>query len=599
MNAPTELASQTYTLDEALDVARHHYRRRDLGRARRVCKAILASAPTHVPTLELVCQLALVDRQADGSLPAIEIALAERPDFAALYFLRGKLLHALGRKSDAVASLESARELGFGADALRLIADIRLEMGDEKSAVKAYDEALALEPSAPDLLSNRGSLLKRMGRLDEALSSHRAAVAASPSSPDLLNNLANTLQAMGRNEEALQVFDQILVIESGSASARRGRAVSLMRMGRPVQAAEAFAWLVHRGYRDPAILQAWSMCLRDTGRHREALQAIDHALTFMPDNPELLAQRGLLLMTVGRMAEGLPLYEHRWGSEFFAPNERDRFPALQRWTGEHSPAGHTVLLHAEQGLGDTIHFCRYARHLAEAGASVLLEVDPSLVSLIATLSPNVSVIGRGESLPEFDLHCPLMSLPWAWMRLTGQLNHFSNVQGYLRADSAKVEAWRDRLVTGASGPWVGLVWRGRASHRNSAQRDIALAKLLHSLPSGPRYVSLQRDLSDEERSLLAARGDVACVGDDLNDFSDAAAVCVLLEQLVSVDTSVAHLAAALGRPVSLLVPFSADWRWQVSGTQSEWYPSVTLCRQAAWGAWDAALAAMSSRLPVA
>lgn len=596
MNAPTELRDQTFTVDEALEVARHHYRANDLARARRVCDAVLAAVPDHLGTLELLCELCAAQSMADQALPAIEAGIAQRPNLAALHLLRGKILQRLARNADAIESFERAFELGAGADALRSATDLYLLLGDQVAALDAFERALEVEPGAPDLLSNRGSLLKRMGRLEEALLSHRHAVAASPKSADLLNNLANTLQTMGRHAEALEAFDAILAIEPNTAAARRGRAVSQMRLGQPILAAESFGWLVHRGYRDASVLAAWSLCLADAGRFREATQAVEHALAAAPGNPELLAQQGMLMLLQGRFSEGFPLFEHRFGSDHFSARDRDRFPDSKRWTGESSPSGRTMLLHAEQGFGDTIQFCRYARALAELGADVCLEVDASMVLLMKSLSPAIRVVCRGEALPTFDLHCPLMSLPGAWLKLKGEMDFGSQAAAYLQAEPERIARWRVRCSAASAQLMIGLVWRGRATHRRASQRDVPLAELLAALPAGPRYVSLQRALTAEEQALIATRLDIEPIGDELSDFSDAAAACVLMDRIVSVDTSLAHLAGALGRPVNVLLPFAPDWRWQLTGATSPWYPTMTLCRQTVWGSWKSALSQLEGLL---
>ena len=240
------------------------------------------------------------------------------------------------------------------------------------------------------------------------------------------------------------------------------------------------------------------------------------------------------------------------------------------WLGETPLAGKTILLHAEQGLGDTVMFARYAPLLARAGARVVLEVQPELKGLLAGLEGVAAIVARGEPLPPFDVHCPLTSLPLACK------TELSNVPAdipYLRAPETLIAKWRSRL-DGVPAPHVALAWSGRATHVNDRNRSLSLSQLEPLLEADDvRFVSIQRELRPADAELLAREPRIAHLGAELADFTDTAAVLALADLVICVDTSIAHVAGALGRPAWVLLPFQPDWRWTLDRERSPWYPA--------------------------
>jgi len=254
------------------------------------------------------------------------------------------------------------------------------------------------------------------------------------------------------------------------------------------------------------------------------------------------------------------------------------------WLGEYPLQRNTILLHAEQGLGDTIQFARYVPLLARTGAKVVLEVQSQLAALLGRLEGAAGVAARGGPLPPFDVHCPLGSLPLA---LKTEPATIPAGGPYLSADDARIAKWRARIEA-LERPRVALAWAGNAQHITDRNRSIALSRLapLWSAAS-PRFIGIQRELRGEDADLREPR--VMQIGAELDDFADTAAVIALVDLVVSVDTSVAHLAGAMGRPVWILLPFSPDWRWTLAGESSPWYPTARLFRQPALGDWDSVI----------
>jgi len=297
-----------------------------------------------------------------------------------------------------------------------------------------------------------------------------------------------------------------------------------------------------------------------------------------------------VLLLSGDLELGWELYEWRWKTEHFAPYIRSfRQP---QWSGMESLEGRSLLLHSEQGLGDAIQFSRYAEQAANLGARVILEVCKPLAGLFSDLAGVTELVFKGEPLPTFDFHCPLMSLPLAFKT---RLESIPCPPRYLRADTIKLSQWTNRLGE-KTRPRVGLVWSGSATNTNDHNRSIPVSTLMQQMPVNFQYVSLQKDIRDSDKRWLESQTRLLNFDQDLNDFSDTAALCELMDVIISIDTSVAHLSGALGRPTWILLPFSPDWRWLMDRDDSPWYRSVKLFRQDNIGDWESVLARVAASL---
>jgi tetratricopeptide (TPR) repeat protein len=311
----------------------------------------------------------------------------------------------------------------------------------------------------------------------------------------------------------------------------------------------------------------------------EALQAFERVLAIQPENPRAHFNKANILLLLGDWEEGWRHYEWRWQLAEFAA-WRSASPSRPLWSGQ-PLQGKTVLLRCEQGLGDTLQFCRYVKPLAERGAHVILEAQRPLVSLLADLDGLGQIVTQGAQMPECDYYCPLLSLPLACKTTVANV---PQAQPYLTADAAKVAEWRARLGERAV-PRVGLVWRGTAARANDDRRSLPLQTLLTQLPVGPEYVSLQKQLDSAESQLLRNNPQIGNFAPLLHDFSDTAALCQCLDIVISIDTSVAHLSAALGKPTIILLQFSPAWRWLLDRDDSPWYRSARLVRQRQADEW--------------
>jgi hypothetical protein len=324
-------------------------------------------------------------------------------------------------------------------------------------------------------------------------------------------------------------------------------------------------------------------------RVAEAVAAYDAVLARDPAHPEAHYNRGLARLAAGDLADGFRDYE--WRAKKSEDNDVRVFPQ-PRWTGAEPIEGKTILLHAEQGFGDAIQFVRYAPLVAAKGATVIVEAPRSLRDLMSGVDGVTRVVHRGDELPPFDWHCPLLSLPCAFG--TALKSVPANVP-YLHPLADRLEKWRARLPSG--GFRVGIAWSGNPTHSNDHNRSIALERIA-ALTDGldVRFVGIQRDLRDDDFLVLQRRPDLVSLGPALEDFSDTAAAIALLDLVISVDTSVVHLAGALGKPVWIMLPYNGDWRWMLEGETSPWYPTARLFRQPEPGDWDSVLARVREEL---
>ena len=426
-------------------------------------------------------------------------------------------------------------------------------------------------------LNLRGVAAMREGRTAEAAVLLSQAVAADPEHPDAHYNLGNSLLALERFEEALRSYERAVALRPDDAQAWSNRGISLASLANHAAALESHTRAITL---KPDFAEAYinrGVALQALNRHDAALSDFERAVALSPDDATARNNFALCCLKLGHLARGWEALEWRWKDAAFAGDKRN-FPQ-PLWLGEQSLQGKTILLHDEQGYGDTLQFCRYAPLVARRGARVVLEVKKAILPLLAGLAGADRVIAKGEPLPEFDYHCPLLTLPLAFRTTVETIP--ADIP-YVRADANLVRAWRERLGP-KRGLRVGLAWSANRFAAYGRARSIRLAELAEILPAGAQCISLQHELSEEERAYIAGRPDIRHFGPE---FPDIAALIALVDIVVSVDTSILHVAGAMGRPVWILLRFNGDWRWMADREDSPWYPTARLFRQPAPGDWS-------------
>jgi tetratricopeptide (TPR) repeat protein len=578
----------------------------------------LAIKPNEAPAHSNLGQALAETGRLEDAVASFDRALALQRDFADALLNRGNVQARLRRHGDALASYEAVLALR-PADlrALHGRGNALAALGRYEPALAAYEQALRLHPDDGGALVNRGNVLLTLGRSDEALACYDRALALEPGNPVALANRASALLALDRPAEALAASEAALRSDADSAQAHNARGCALLALKRPEEALACLDRVLARRPDDAEALNNRAAALLDLARTDDALACAERALARSPDGVPALNNRGLALfelarfpealsefaraimldaayapahvnaahcrLLLGEFADGWRALEYRWRTPQYRVARRDF--AKPQWRGDEAIAGTTVLLHAEQGLGDTVQFCRYAQLLADRGASVVLEAPSVLHPVLASLAGATRLAHRGDALPAFDFHCPLLSLPRAF---DTRLTDIPARVPYLQAPPEAVRLWQDRL-RGLRRPYVGLAWAGNAAHGNDRRRSLALERIAGLLAAPAQFVSLQRDLRDGDAERLVRLPQLAHFGEALTDFGDTAALIESLDLVVAVDTAVAHLAGAMGKPVWILLPFVPDWRWLLDREDSPWYPTARLFRQTAAGDWDGVL----------
>jgi tetratricopeptide (TPR) repeat protein len=575
--------------DAALQQAVSALQRGDGATAERICRAIVEANPVQFQALYLLGIVAGQARRPEEALEWFSRAAQAQPGHADIQYNLGVAFGEVARHGDAVGAYERALALDPKRAEAHYNRGVSLDaLGNYAEALASYDRAVALQPKLAEAHHNRGVTLSRLGRHEEALGAFDAALKARPQYPAAYNHRGAALTALGRLEESLAAYERALALAPNYAPAHNHRAIALLDLDRP---AEALAAADQALALAPSLADAWynrGNALRELGRHADAAESFERAIALEPAHASAhwnLADSRLIL---GDFARGWEQFEWRW----HLPARAQRELGKPQWTGAEPIGGRTVLLHAELGLGDTLQFCRFATEVARRGARVVLEAQAPLLPLLRTLEGVDQLVARGDPLPAFDMHCPLMSVPRA---LRTSVETIPRHVPYLASDPARVAAWRERLGP-ARAPRVGLVWSGSQGLRND-KRSATLAAVLPLVRPGIEWVSLQKEVTAADAALLAAHPEIRDVSGELADFGETAALVELLDLVVTIDTSVAHVPGALGKPVWILLPHVPhDWRWLLEREDSVWYPTARLFRQPARGDWGSVVERVGAEL---
>ena len=557
-----------------------------------------------------------------GDLAAADAAyrkiLSIAPGHADAMHLSGLIAYQRGEHASAIALITGAIDLD---DKVALyhgnLGRVCKAAGDDKAAVRAFRDAVLMEPENAVLHADLASALLAAGDADAARARANLALELDPDYADAHLNLGLALQALFGPEhgEAVASFHRALAINPELAGAYLGLGVALHEQGDRVGAIQSYGQAIryNPGYveahcnlgnleRDAMHFEAavghyrnaldcqpeqplvWgnlAVALQEAGQLAEAMAAYDKAIALVPDEPNIRRNRGMALLAVGRFDEGWADYEFRWQTPRFKRLRRD-WP-VPMWDG----AGITckrILVHAEQGLGDTLQFCRYLSLLQAEGAIVIVECADSLKPLLEMMQGVRSVVRPGGHLPNLDCHVPLMSLP-GLLKTTAKT--IPATVPYLVAPKAAVRKWQKIAADWPKGRRIGIAWRGSPDHPRDAIRSPGLALFLKLASIADiTLVSLQKDGGAEEIAMLADAAMVIDPTADIDDFADSAALIGQLDAVVSCDSAPLHLAGALGVSCYAVLPHVAEWRWGEAGDRSPWYPTMTLIRQPAFGDWE-------------
>jgi tetratricopeptide (TPR) repeat protein len=567
------------TLQQQFESGLSHHRAGRLAEAEAFYQQVLAQNPQHIGALHLLGAIAHQSGRNDIAVDLLRRAIRLNPDIPEVHNELGIALKNKGEIDGAIAAYRKAIALRANfVDAFINLGNALKDKGQLDEAISVYRRAIALRPDYAGAYGNLGIALKNKGQLDEAVAAYRQAIALRPNYPEAYYNLGIALQHKGEFEEAIAAFRQAIALRPNFSEAHNNLANALKERG---ELDEAMAACRQAIALKPDNAEAYYN-LGNALAHRcdfdDAIAAYRRAVQLKPDAAHMHWNLAVLLLRTGQFVEGWDEFE--WRLKDQTRNLSRNFPQPQ-WNGE-DLAGKTLLLYTEGGYGDAFHFIRYVPQLRGRGAKIILECQPTLVRLFGGVAGIDELIARGQTLPAFDFQISLLSLPRLFkMDLT-------NIPGsvpYLSAGPQERLRWKGRVEQDGRLN-VGLVWAG--SPRQTPSEELRSRRLDILAPlartQNVRFYSLQKgresgDARPPGMELIDFTG-------ELNDFGETAALIENLDLVISVDTSVAHLAGALGKRVWVLIPFLSDFRWLMDRTDSPWYPTMRLFRQKRPGDWD-------------
>ena len=535
--------------------------------------------------------------QLDAAVASYDQAISIKPNYAKAYCNRGSVLQELKQLDAALTSYDRAISIKSDyAEAYSNRGNVLHELKQLDSALASYDRAISINPDYAEAYSNRGNTLKELKQLDAAIASYDWAISIKPDYAEAYCNRGLALQALNQLDAALVSYDRAISIKPDYADAYFNRGTALQELRQLDVAMVSYDRAISI---KPDYAEAYAnrgVALLELKQLDAAVDNFNRSISIKADYAEAYWNKSLALLLGGHFAKGWELYEWRWKIKSL----NNSYP---RWHGNEDINGKSILIYPEQGLGDFIKFCRYVPMVEALGAKVILKVPDELRIILATLQGGYTILKNAQLLPHIDFQCPIMSLPLAF---NTTLSTIPNVNPYLKADLTKVQLWRE-FLGGKTKLRVGLVWSGGFRPNQpeiwavNRRRNIKLAMFEGFKKLDIEFYSLQKGQSAETElsDLIAASWDGPTIHDftsRLNDFSDTAALIENLDLVISVDTSTAHLAAALGKTVWILNRFDSCWRWMLDRSDSPWYPTVTLFRQSSAGDWTGVIADVTKRL---
>ncbi|WP_246791279.1 tetratricopeptide repeat protein [Bradyrhizobium commune] len=555
-------------------------------------RAIALDAQLTRACFNLAIVLAEQGRLAEAE-DAYRAVIAREPIYRGVWLNLGNVLADQDRLGEAVSAYR--RGLGIDPDDHGLLCNlggVLYRQGLLEDAIVHYRRAIALAPDNIAALRLLGLVLHEARHLHEAAAIYRRTFALDPADHMIATNLGASLSDLGQLDDAVAACEHALLLKPDHAPAWTNLGIIFEKQEHVTEAVAAHRCAVAV---DPSYAKGHAnlaVALRNAGEIDEALEVSHRAVALDPEQPLAQYNHAHFLLMNGDFANGFEAY--RWRRKCKILSDGDPTFSGPEWQGE-PLEGRTLLVFAEYGLGDALHFVRYLPMVTALGGRIILQVQPALEELLRQLT-DVTVIARGEVLPAFDLQVPLMSLP----RIFGTtLDNLPADVPYLHPDREKLSRWRAALGR-ETRLKVGVVWAGNPRHKGDRQRSLSAAAVLPRLVMpGVQLYSLQKEPRPEDGDVLAALGDdVIDLAPALGSFADTAAAVAALDLVIAVDTSVAHLAGALGRPVWMLTPYALDWRWLRDREDSPWYPTMRLFRQLKPRQWDDPLMRLSAALAI-
>jgi len=582
------------SMQQTFELALQHHQAGRLTEAEPLYRQILAQQPGHAGALQYLGVIARQQGRHDLAVDLICRAIALQPNSPGAYISLGNVLKDRGQLDQAIAAFGQA--IALQPDLAEAHGNLGIALqakGQLEQAIAAFRRAIQLKPGFPEAHNNLGNALHAKGQSEEALAALRQAIALKPNYAEAYSNLGIALKDHGQLDQAIAACRQAIALHPDYAAAYSNLGITLCAQGNLDQAIAACRQAIALKPTNAEAHNNLGVALNEQGRTDEVIAVYRQAIALKPDFADAHQNLGHALLLRGDFAQGWEEFAWRWQCKGpLSPYQNFMQP---QWDG--SPLnGRTILLHAEQGLGDTIQFIRYMPLVVQRGGRVIVECQAELQRLLQTMAGDIPILARGWPLPEFELHCPLLSLP-QWLRTT--LATIPNHVPYLTASVPDAAIWQSRLAGHGSTIKIGLLWAGNPQHKNDRHRSMKLANMAPlAQVRGAHFYSLQKGEAATQAKTPPPGMELIGAAEDLKDFADTAGLIANLDLVITVDTAVAHLAGAMGKPVWTLLPYAPDWRWLRDREDSPWYPTMRLFRQPAIGDWDNIIIRVSEALSI-
>ena len=572
---------------EILKAAIQHHQAGRLKQAEELYHQILQIDPGNTDALHLSGVIAHQEGKHGAAVDLIQKAILNTPGRALFHNNLGLVFDALWKPEDAIDAFQNALQLKPDfAEVYNNLGNVLRDTGQIEEALKKFNQALRIDPDLPGTYNNLGNAMRDRGEINAAINNFNKALQLKPDYAEAYYNLGNTLRDSGEIDAAIEKFNKALQLKPDYAEAFNNLGNTLRDQGQIDAALKKFneALRIMPDYAEAYI--NLGNALRDQGLIKEALKKFEQAILLRPDYSEAHCNRSLALLLNGNYLEGWKEYEWRlqkagWKTTY------PQYYEKPRWDG--SPfIDKRLFIYDEQGLGDTLQFIRYLPMVKERGGTIIFETIKPLLGLLQDFPGIDELVEQspdGKPGAEFDLYAPILSLPGIFETM---IETIPAEVPYIHADSGKVGYWGSRFK--GSGFRAGIVWEGRVQTYEQRKRSCALESfaLLAGIP-GVQLIGLQKGEGSAQIKGMAKGIVVTNLGEEFVDFTDTAGVIENLDLVISIDTAVAHLAGAMGKPVWVLLPFTPDWRWFLDREDSPWYPTMRLFRQKNPGSWDAVL----------
>ena len=535
---------------------------------------------SHFSRGNALCEL----KQYEAAIVCYDKVISTQPDFAEAYSNRGNAFYELKQYETAIVCYDNAISLRPNyAEAYFNRGNVLKELKQYEAAIVCYDNAISLRPNYAEAYFNRGNSLHGLKQYEATMVDYDRAISIRPNYAELYFNRGNVLYELKQYEAAIFCYDKAISIRPDYFDAYCNRSNVLKDLKEYETAITGYKKVICLKPNFPIAYYNLGTIQGELHQFEAAIASFDQAIELKPDYAEAHWNLALLHLLLGNFKDGWQEYEWRWYIVDYNETIRARFSMQALWLGIESLQNKTILLYAEQGLGDVIHFSRYVPLVAALGAKVILEAPSSLVKLLKDLDGVSQIIAYGDELPEFDYQCPLLSLPLAFKT---NLKNIPSSTSYLKSNNNKVNNWKIRLGKKIK-TRIGLVWSSTSSFPNDSKRSMTLAELLPALPNDQfEYICLQKEIKPIDQVVLNNNPQIRFFGSELLDFTDTGALIECVDLIVSTCTSLPHLAGALDKKVILMISHSPDWRWMLNRNDSPWYRSISLLRQPSNGDWD-------------